>query len=274
MNKEISDSLKDVIAAFAECEAITAIALAGSRGTGNTDATSDYDLYVYAAQEPPVPFRRAVAERFGSRIEIDNRFWETGDEWILKEHGRGVDIMYRTPEWIEGMLARVMEQHESSTGYSTCFWFNVVHSVPLFDRAGWYARLQERANRPFPRELKKAIVAKNFPILRNTVSSYLHQIEVALGRRDFVSVQHRVAAFLASYFDIVFAVNGALHPGEKRLLQHVARLERVPAGFANQVEAAVRASAGCDNGPALVSALNSLCDGIEALLAGGFDSRK
>jgi hypothetical protein len=33
-----------------------------------------------------------------------------------------------------------------------------------------------------------------------------------------VSIHHRLAALVASYFDVLFALNRALHPGEKRLL--------------------------------------------------------
>ena len=49
--------------------------------------------------------------------------------------------------------------------------------------------------------------------------SYYNQIKKALGRNDFVSVNHRVAALFASYFDIIFAFNKYLHPGEKKILK-------------------------------------------------------
>jgi hypothetical protein len=50
------------------------------------------------------------------------------------------------------------------------------------------------------------------------MTSYLYQIESAVRRKDSVSVNHGVAALLASYFDIVFALNRVLHPGEKWLI--------------------------------------------------------
>jgi hypothetical protein len=59
-------------------------------------------------------------------------------------------------------------------------------------------------------------------------SCYLKQIRAAIVRHDPVSLNHRVAAWLASYFDILFAINGRFHPGEKRLLIYAAELPILP----------------------------------------------
>ena len=46
------------------------------------------------------------------------------------------------------------------------------------------------------------------------------QILKAFNRGDFVSVNHRIAAFIESYFDIIFALNELTHPGEKRMISY------------------------------------------------------
>jgi predicted nucleotidyltransferase len=207
--------VRSLVAKFDEIDSVKAVVLAGSRRVGTNDADSDYDLYVYSEAEIPLPFRRGL---LGEPAEIDNRFWEPGDESVDVATGARVDIMYRWPRWIEDQLDRVLMRHEASVGYSTCFWFNVLHSEALVDRDGWYARVQERARVPYPQQLRQAIVAKNWWILRRNQSSYRHQIELALRRDDAVSVQHRVTALLASFFDVWFAIEGKPHPGEKRLL--------------------------------------------------------
>ena len=54
-------------------------------------------------------------------------------------------------------------------------------------------------------------------LLSGMLPSFDSQIEKAENRKDFVSVNHRVTEFLASYFDIIFALNEMTHPGEKRM---------------------------------------------------------
>jgi predicted nucleotidyltransferase len=208
----------EVAQRFGTHAAVIAVALAGSRAAASYDPNSDFDLYVYATGEVPVEFRRALV---GPGAEIGNRFWEPGDEWIDASTGAHFDVMFRSPAWIEDQLDRVLVRHEASIGYSTCFWYNVLYSQALYDPQGWYAHLQERARVPYPEELQRAIVAKNWPILRKNHSSYRRQIELALHRDDSLSVQHRTTAMLASYFDIWFALARQPHPGEKRLLQHL-----------------------------------------------------
>jgi hypothetical protein len=166
---------------------------------------------------------------------------------------------------MEEQLDRVLVRHEASVGYSTCFWYNVLHSEVLFDRAAWFAELQKRANQPYPAELKQAVIAKNYPLLRRNQSSYLHQIELAVLRKDPVSVNHRVAALLASYFDVLFAVNELPHPGEKRLLDHaMAQCSKMPDGMVQQVAGLVAAVGG--NDADIVARVNRLVDGLEDLL--------
>lgn len=175
--------------------------------------------------------------------------------------GIHVDVMFRSTAWIEDQLDRVLNRHQASVGYSTCFWDNVRGSRALFDRAGWFAALQESARIPYPDELRRAIVAKNHPILRGTHSSYLYQLRRAVSREDGVSVNHRIAALLASVFDILFAVNRVPHPGEKRLLAIVeTRCEKIPAGFAAQVNALVTGEGD------VLESVKGLLDGLDGLL--------
>ena len=56
-------------------------------------------------------------------------------------------------------------------------------------------------------------------LLSGNLPSYDKQIIKALTRNDVVSVNHRTAAYMESYFDIIFAMNELTHPGEKRMVQ-------------------------------------------------------
>ena len=68
-------------------------------------------------------------------------------------------------------------------------------------------------------------------------ASYYEQIEKAIKRSDIVSINHRISAFLASYFDVIFAVNSLLHPGEKRLIKFALNnCKQLPENFEKNIE--------------------------------------
>ena len=257
---------QELAARFAELPSVLAIVLSGSTSNRVDDGSSDFDIYVYTTEEIPAAWRAELAQQHGTHLAIDNRYWELGDDWIDTRIDRMVDVIYRRPDWIEEQIDRLLVRHEASTGYTTCFWHNVLHSEALFDRNGWFAQLQARARQPYPEALRQAIVAKNHPILRRTLSSYTQQLELAIERRDHQSVNHRISALLASYFDILFALNRQPHPGEKRLVAYAEALCPLrPPALAQEVEAVISAVAPASQ-PLLLARANALLDSLDELL--------
>lgn len=221
---------------------VRAVALAGSQATGVAGEHSDIDVYIYTDRDIPASVRQSIGAEFSDHVEVAD-FWGPGTEWDDRATGIHVDTIYFGADWMEDQLNRVLVRHEASLGYSTCFWHTVRVSQILFDRNGWFAALQARAMQDYPEPLVKAIVAHNTPVLRQIFSSYLRQLEKAASRGDKVSLNHRTAALLASYFDIVFAVNRLPHPGEKRLLEYAEKhCARLPENMRGDITALLAAS--------------------------------
>jgi hypothetical protein len=264
--KSLLSLTDDIVAGYSSLPQVEAVVLAGSQTSGAADQDSDIDLYVYSREDIPVSVRASIAMAGAEYAEVDNRFWEPGDEWVDADTGIHVDVMFRSLEWIEEQLERVLRRHEARVGYSTCFWYNVLSSHVLYDRNGWFRALQEAANQPYPESLRCAVIAKNHPILRWSMSSYLHQLERAVAHGDLVSINHRVAALLASYFDILFAVNRMPHPGEKRLVEIASeKCAKVPAAMSKQVRELIQAVSQGDQG--VIEKASILIDGLDELLS-------
>ncbi|HYC02239.1 MAG TPA: nucleotidyltransferase domain-containing protein [Azospirillaceae bacterium] len=255
----------EVARLFAVLPGVRAVALGGSTATGRGDAASDADLYVYADAPVDPDLRAAIILPRAVRAEIDNRFWEWGDEWEERVSGHRFDVMFRSPAWIEEQLARVLDRHEASIGYSTCLWHNVLTCRPLEDGTGWLAGLKAQADQPYPDGLARAVIAKNHPLLRGTLSSFETQLLRALERGDPVAANHRAAALLASYFDVIFALNRQPHPGEKRLLDAAASLPAIPVNLRRDVTTFLRATV---TGEGAREAVTALLEGLDAALAG------
>jgi len=250
---------------FNKLEHVEAVLLAGSRVVNNTDADSDYDMYMYTTKEIDPAEREAIAKMFADYYEINNQFWETGDEWTLRDSGEGIDIMFRSFDWLKGEVERNIINHQANVGYSTCFWYNIKNSEIIYDKGGRLTPFQAEVDVAYPEELKKNIIKKNYPVIRQIRSSYHHQIELAIKRKDRVSINHRVAAVFESYFDILFAVNEMLHPGEKRQMSYLKdKVDKLPTNFETVVNELIDKSITLH--PAILDAIDRLMNGLDELL--------
>ena len=202
---------------------VEAIALGGSRATGRNDEKSDYDVYVYLTAPLEEAYRRVILSKYCSYMEIGNTFWELEDDVTLLD-GIDMDIIYRNLEDFARGIASVVDDCTAWNGYTTCMWHNLITSRILFDRTGRLQKLQVRYQIPYPQKLKENIISRNLNLLSGMLPSFDTQILKAENRGDLVSVNHRVTEFLASYFDILFALNEMTHPGEKRM-QHICAKE-------------------------------------------------
>ena len=195
---------------------VEAIALGGSRATGRNDEKSDYDVYIYITESIDENVRRGILEKYCGYMEIGNSFWELEDDVTLSD-GIDMDIIYRDMKDFENMVSSVVTDCVAWNGYTTCMWHNLITSKIVIDKNGKLKELQDKFNISYPQKLKENIISNNLKLLNGMLPSFDMQIKKAENRGDLVSVNHRVTEFLASYFDIIFALNEMTHPGEKRM---------------------------------------------------------
>lgn len=164
-------------------------------------------------------------------MEVGNSFWELEDDCTLK-NGIDIDILYRNLDDFAQTIHSVIDEHIAYNGYTTCMWHNLLNCKILFDKHGKLETLQSKYRIEYPNELRDNIVGKNMRLLTGNLPSYDAQIKKAFARNDMVSVNHRTAAFLESYFDIIFALNKLTHPGEKRMVRYATEKATIlPADF-------------------------------------------
>lgn len=212
-----------------------ALVLGGSRAGNSYDEKSDYDLYVYCSCVPSSSSRKEILEQCCDYIELGNSFWELEDDCTLK-NGVDIDILYRNLDDFSAGIADVVDGGNAHNGYTTCMWHNLLHSRIIYDRDGRYAKLQNSYDIAYPSRLKEAIIHNNLRLLTGNLPSYDRQIHKAIGRNDLLSINHRTAAYMESYFDIIFAMNELTHPGEKRMMEYaLANASILPEDFEKNI---------------------------------------
>ena len=250
-------STDDLIAsALLTVPGVRAVLLGGSRATGTDDAGSDTDLY--ALRRGPLAAdavrAAALAPLADGGVVVHDDTWGVEDR--IHVDGRLVEVMH-----FDLAAFGVDAAYDSGldpSGYTTAFLHTLVRGVPLADPHGDLNDLRTRLA-AYPEPTARRILART----RGELAGYLDQLAKARARRDWASVVHRRAAFQAAWFDAMFALNRAYHPGEKRLLEHADRLETTVPDQRTRWERAALAPGDADD---LLPRLASLAEDLWALI--------
>lgn len=230
--------LKNIFDKFIEIPEVEAIAIGGSMTAKTSDLTSDIDVYIFSKSGISLDKRTEIIKPVSSKYEIGGEYFGSGDEFFVDEINKELDVMYFNMNWFEDIVENVWIKHYSSNGYTTCFLYTLKNFNILYDKNNWLKTLQEKINTEYPTELQNNIIKRNMMLMYDKpFSSYYEQIAKAITRNDICSINHRISAFVASYFDVIFAINKKLHCGEKRLISYVKNnCKRIPKNFENNLQ--------------------------------------
>ena len=210
--------IQELYKEFSQLKQVEAIALGGSRAGQDYDQNSDYDVYIYLNSPIDEETRQIILSNYCSYMEIGNQFWELEDDCVLN-NGIQIELIYRSLESFEQELNTTVFQHRAQNAYTTCMWHNLITCKILYDKNGKLEKYKNKYSIPYPKQLKENIIKRQLELIDSSMPAYPKQIKKAILRKDFVSINHRITEFLASYFDLLFAINEITHPGEKRLVQ-------------------------------------------------------
>ncbi len=211
----------EIIEKYKSFPEVVAIAVGGSGANKTADFLSDIDLYVFVEKDIPVSCRNELIKKYSSKFEVGGEYFGSGDEFWVDKLNQQLDVMYWNKDWFNQVVENVWQRHYPSNGYTTAFLFTLNNFQIIYDKDNWLVNLQKSIQTEYPQELKENIIKRNMMLIKDKpFASFYERIDKAIKRNDLVSINHRISAFLASYFDIIFAVNELFHPGEKRLIQY------------------------------------------------------
>lgn len=246
--------IRTLIASTAErlaiVPAVQAVAVVGSHASGTAADKSDVDLFIYV-DEVNDELAEARARVIADLAEPSQPSMAgvpghaNTDAWVVRGTPIWVDAMYWTTSWAADELDWRLVRCSPKAGYTTAFWRSIRSGLPVFERSDWHRQLQARAAAPYPDELRAAIMGLNRDLVGwENPFSFRNQAATAASRGDGVAAHNAVSKWLASYFDMLFAANRVLHPGEKRLTDFVEReCEVLPHRFLTDVDELIRLTA-------------------------------
>ena len=210
----------EIISEYKNFPEVKAIAIGGTTSVKTSDNLSDIDVYVFVLEDISVDKRRALVEKYSTKFEVGGEYFGAGDEYFVDRLNIQLDVMFWNVNWFSQVVDNAWVKNYPSNGYTTCFLYTLKNFNILFEKEEYLTNLKKKIDTPYPEKLKTNIIHRNMMLMyEKPFASYYEQIEKAIKRNDINSINHRISAFLASYFDVIFAKNELLHPGEKRLIK-------------------------------------------------------
>ena len=211
--------INSIINEYTSFSQVKAIAIGGSNSANVSDKMSDIDVYVFVEKDIPIFDREMLVKKYSTKSEVGGEYFGPGDEFLFDKLEKQLDVMYWDVNWFEETVKNTWENCYASNGYTTCFLYTLNNFSIKYDPSGWLENLQRKLKKEYPLLLQENIIKRNMMLMKDKpFASYYEQVEKAIIRGDENSVNHRISAFMASYFDVLFAKNKLLHPGEKRLV--------------------------------------------------------
>jgi len=228
----VTGVLRDAADALIALDGIRAVSLGGSRALGMDDAASDTDLYAWYRGPLVAAELRHEALR-GLTDDGVHPFDAFGPEDHWHSDRRLFEVVYVDLDDIWAQISRARGVGLDGEVCATAFLHTAYASVPIADPHAELDQLHADLT-TFP-EATRAVQLLRLPVMADEFAS---QLRGAQSRQDWPMVVRRRAGLLDVTVSLLFALNRRYHPGEKRLLAHVASCDVRPINVADRLRAA------------------------------------
>ncbi|HZG44568.1 MAG TPA: DUF4037 domain-containing protein [Longimicrobium sp.] len=221
------------------------IAIGGSYAKGSGDSFSDVDIYLFANEVLPAARR---AERVVAELGAESRpeSWGADDPFVqggtdFRHAGQRVECWLRSTREVNATLGaclggEVRREYVVWTvmGFLSYTALADVHSMRIVDDPhGILARWKEAVAR-HPEALRRNVLGRFMPEAAFWPENFHYR--TAVQRADVIYTSAIVQQVLQALVQVVFALNRAYFPGEKRLAHAMEMLPVQPPGFARRVQ--------------------------------------
>lgn len=241
---ETVDDLLPLVRRF--CAGPCGIALGGSLAKGRGDAHSDIDLYLFADRVLPGDERRAlVMDALGA--EADAVSWGADDPWVqggtdFVHRGQRIEVWLRSASSVDETIRAALrgEIRRDPTVWTVMGFFSYaaladVHTMRIIDDPDGLLARWKASVATYPEPLRASIL-RRFGFEAGFWPGNPHYLS-AVERGDVIYTSGIVQQTVHATIQVVFALNRAYFPGEKRLADALAALPAAPAELVPRIHA-------------------------------------